>query len=131
MLPPTPKGVGFRAVNRMKKERKYLYEGMYIINATLSEEARKRALDKITNGIVERGGEIHKTHDQGRRRLAYEIRGKREGFYYLLYFSLPSLKHKELIKDYQLHEDLLRFMTMRTEKILETLEFKPLKPMER
>jgi small subunit ribosomal protein S6 len=115
----------------MKKERKYLYEGMYIINSTLSEEARKRALDKITNGIIERGGEIHKIHDQGRRRLAYEIGGKREGFYYLLYFSLPSLKHKDLIKDYHLHEDLLRFMTLQTDKVLETIEFKPLKTFER
>ncbi len=115
----------------MKKEKKYLYEGMYIINATLSEEARKRALDKITNGIIERGGEVHKIHDQGRRKLAYEIGGKREGFYYVLFFTLPALKHKELIKDYHLHEDLLRFMTMQTEKVQETLEFKPLKTIER
>ncbi len=115
----------------MKTGKECLYEGMYIINATLSEEARKKALDKIISGIVERGGEVHKIHDQGRRRMAYEVQGKREGFYYLLYFSLSPVKQKELVNDYQLHEDLLRFMTMRTEKILETLEFKPLKPIER
>lgn len=112
----------------MRKERKGLYEGMYILSATLSEDSRKKAFDKITEGIVQKGGEIHKIHEQGRRKLAYEIDGKREGFYYILYFTAPTPAISELWKDYQLHEDLIRFMTMRTEKVLETLEFKPLKP---
>ena len=37
----------------MKQNREGLYEGMYIISATLSEEARKKALEKITNNIIE------------------------------------------------------------------------------
>lgn len=111
----------------MHRERKGLYEGMYILSATLSEDSRKKAFDKITEGIVQKGGEIHKIHEQGRRKLAYEIDGKREGFYYVLYFTAPTPAISELWKDYQLHEDLIRFMTMRVEKVLETLEFKPLK----
>jgi len=111
----------------MKKERKGLYEGMYILNATLSDESRKKAFEKITDGILKKGGEIHKVHEQGRRKLAYDINGKREGFYYVLYFTVPTSVVVELWKDYPLHEDLIRFMTMRTEKVQETLEFKPLK----
>ena len=111
----------------MRKERKGLYEEMYILSATLSDESRKKAFEKITDGISQKGGEIHKIHEQGRRKLAYEIDGKREGFYYVLYFSAPTPIISELWKDYQLHEDLIRFMTMRVEKIQETLEFPPLK----
>ncbi|MBI5273087.1 MAG: 30S ribosomal protein S6 [Chlamydiia bacterium] len=111
----------------MKKERKGLYEGMYILSATLSDESRKKAFEKITDGIVQKGGEIRKIHEQGRRRLAYEIDGKREGFYYVLYFSAPTQAILELWKDYHLHEDLIRFMTMKVENVQETLEFKPLK----
>ena len=111
----------------MKKERKRLYEGMYILNATLSEEARKKALDKITESINEKGGEIHKVHEWGRRRLAYPIDKKREGFYYVIYFSLASFHIEELWKEYHLHEDLLRFTTLQAEKVLDSLEFKPLK----
>lgn len=110
-----------------KKERKGLYEGMYILSATLSDESRNKALGKITEGITQKGGEIHKTHEQGRRKLAYEIDGKREGYYYVLYFTVPTQVIGELWKEYHLHEDLIRFMTIRTEKVLETLEFKPLK----
>jgi small subunit ribosomal protein S6 len=111
-----------------KKERKGLYEGMYILSATLSDDSRKKAFDKITEGISEKGGEILKIHEQGRRKLAYEIDGKREGYYYVLYFSAPTQIIGELWKEYHLHEDLIRFMTMRTDKVLETLEFKSLKP---
>lgn len=112
----------------MKKDRKGLYEGMYILSATLSEESRKKAFDKITDGIVQKNGEIHKVHEQGRRKLAYEIDGKREGYYYVLFFTAPTSSVIDLWKDYQLHEDLIRFMTMRVENVQETLEFKPLKP---
>jgi small subunit ribosomal protein S6 len=108
------------------KERNQLYEGMYILNATLSEDARTKALDRITSEITSRGGEIHKVHDQGRKKLAYEIRGSREGYYFLLYFSAPSTKLAELWREYHLNEDLLRFLTLRTEEVKETLEFKKL-----
>ena len=108
------------------KERNQLYEGMYVLNATLSEEARKKALDRITSGIAERGGEIHKIHDQGRKKLAYEIRGAREGYYYLLYFSAPTSKLAELWREYHLNEDLLRFLTLKAEQVKESLEFKKL-----
>ena len=51
------------------KEKHQLYEGMYILNATLSEDARKKALDRITSSISERGGEVHKVHDEGKKKL--------------------------------------------------------------
>lgn len=111
----------------MKKQRKALYEGMYILSATLSEESRKKAFEKITDSILKQGGELHKVHERGRSRLAYSIDGKREGYYYVIYFTAPTSAITELWKDYQLHEDLIRFMTTRTEKVLETLEFQPLK----
>jgi len=108
------------------KENNQQYEGMYIFNATLSEDARKKALEKVTAGITGRGGEVQKVHDQGRRKLAYEIRGSREGYYYLVYFTSATSKLAEVWKEYQLNEDLLRFMTVRADEVKENLEFKKL-----
>lgn len=110
----------------MAKQKSHLYEGMYILSATLSDDARQKALDKVTSSIESRGGEIHKNFDQGRRKLAYEINGKREGYYYLLYFSVPTAVMAEMWKEYHLNEDLLRFMTLRAEKVPEKIEFKPI-----
>lgn len=110
----------------MNQNRQNLYEGMYVISATLSDDARHKALDRIQAGIVNHGGEIKKTHEQGRRRLAYEIDGHREGYYYIIYFTAPTSAIAELWQEYHLNEDLVRFITLRAEKVMEKIEFKPL-----
>lgn len=114
----------------MTQEKQNLYEGMYIISATLSDDARHKALDKIQKGITERGGEILKIHDQGRRRLAYQIDGHREGHYFLLYFNVIPSAILEMWQEYHLNEDLVRFMTLRTDKVMEKIEFKVLEEQQ-
>lgn len=114
----------------MSQKKQNLYEGLYVISATLSDDARNKALDKIQTGITQRGGEILKVHDQGRRRLAYEIDGHREGHYYILYFNLPPVAVDELWQDYHLNEDLVRFITLRTDEVMEKIEFKALEEQQ-
>lgn len=109
-----------------KQQRSHLYEGMYILSATLSDDARQKALEKITGGITGRSGEVKKTFDQGRKKLAYEINGRREGYYFILYFTAPAKVLKEMWKEYHLNEDLVRFMILRTPSVPEKIEFKPL-----
>ncbi len=109
-----------------KKETKNLYEGMYIIDASLSDDACTKALERISNTITEKGGEVHKVHDQGRRRLAYEINKKKVGIYYILYFTVRSSAIKEMWEEYHLNEDLVRFITLRVDEVKEKIEFKSL-----
>ncbi|MGA8165332.1 MAG: 30S ribosomal protein S6 [Waddliaceae bacterium] len=108
----------------MGEERQSLYEGMYIISSRLSEDARQKALDKIQQGITERGGEVIKVHDLRRKRMAYEIKGNREGHYYVLYFKTDPAAISDMWKDYHLNEDLIRFLTLRAEEVKEKIEFK-------
>lgn len=114
----------------MKEEKPNLYEGMYVISATLSDDARNKALDKIQSGITQKGGAIVKIHDQGRRRLAYQIEGHREGHYYIVYFNLRPSGVTELWQDYHLNEDLIRFITLRTDDVMEKIEFKALEEQQ-
>jgi len=114
----------------MSKARKNLYEGMYILSATLSEDARKKAIEKITSSINFHTGEVHKIFEQGRRKLAYEVNGRREGYYYVIYFTAGASSMPELWREYQLNEDLIRFMTLRVETVPESLEFKSLATTE-
>ncbi len=110
----------------MKKETKNLYEGMYIFSASLSDDALGKALERITSSIEQHGGEIHKVHEQGRKKLAYQIDGHKQGVYCLLYFSIAPSAILEMWKEYQLNEDLIRFMTLRTDEVKEKIEFKAL-----
>jgi len=110
----------------MKEEQPNLYEGMYILNPHLNEDGRQKVLSKLQEDITEKAGQIHKIHDYGRRRLAYEIDRHREGYYYIVYFSLlPSLV-SGLWAEYRLNADLLRFLTLRTDKVSEEIKFKQL-----
>lgn len=108
------------------KEKRNLYEGMFIVSPTLSDDARSKALERVKKEITDRGGEIMKEHDMGRKRLAYEVDGHREGYYYLFYFEVNAEAITDIWKEWHLNEDLIRFMTTRTEKVLESLEFKAL-----
>lgn len=110
----------------MVKERNHLYEGMYIFNTSLSDDARQKLLDKVTSNIVEKGGEVHKIFDQGRKRMAYEINKKREGHYFLVFFSAPTKTLEKLWREYRLNEDILRFMNLRVSQVPEKIEFQPL-----
>ncbi len=108
----------------MEKETPRLYEGMYLLNSGLSEEARKGALEHLQNEIAACGGEIQKIHERGRQRLAYQINGRREGYYYIIYFSVRPSAIMELWREYHLNENLMRFLTLRVEKVQESIEFK-------
>jgi small subunit ribosomal protein S6 len=110
----------------MSEQELRLYEGMYILNASLSEDALKKSLERITKTIEEGGGEIHKIHEMGRKKLAYQIDGHKQGQYFLLYFSVSPTLLQEMWKEYHLNEDLIRFATMRAEQVVEKIEFKPL-----
>lgn len=114
----------------MSQHSKNLYEGMYIISATLSDDARNKALDKIQKGITSRDGTILKIHDQGRRRLAYDIGGHREGYYYLVYFDVIPGAINELWQEYHLNEDLVRFVTLRADEVMEKIEFKTIEDQQ-
>lgn len=110
----------------MKPATLNLYEGMYVLSAHLSDDARAKAFEKIREKITSRGGEIVKIHDQGRRRLAYEIDRHREGYYYLMYFTINPSFINELWQEYHHNEDLIRFVTLKTDKVLEEIKFKQL-----
>lgn len=114
----------------MKDSNKNLYEGMYVISASLSDDARSKALDRIKESIVKHGGEVLQVHDWGRKRLAYEINGHREGYYSILYFEVVPSAISEMWHEYHLNEDLVRFITLSVEKVVDKIEFKTLQEVQ-
>ncbi len=114
----------------MRESKKNLYEGMYVISASLSDDARNKALERIKEGISKHGGEVLYVHDWGRRRLAYEINGHREGFYYIIFFEVAASAIAEMWHEYHLNEDLVRFITLRTDKVVEKIEFKQIQEVQ-
>ena len=66
------------------------YEVMYIIDASLSEEEINAIVEKF-KALVEANGTLNELELMGKRRLAYAINYKTEGYYVLMKFtSAPS-----------------------------------------
>ncbi len=85
------------------------YESMIIISPTLKEDESKKENEKITSFIEKNGGEIEKTDDWGKRRLAYEINKQADGYYFINHFKYDTAKIAELERTYQLNENVIRY----------------------
>jgi small subunit ribosomal protein S6 len=110
----------------MDKTKRNLYEGMYVVSAAISDEQRQRVMDELQSEITQHGGEVLKIHAQGRKRLAYEINGHRDAYYYVLYFEVKPEAIAPMWREYRLNTNLLRFITLTTEKVMDEIKFKSL-----
>lgn len=89
------------------------YEAMYVITPELEDEAIKGIIEKYTGIITANGGEIEKVDEWGRRRLAYPINYKIEGYYVLTTFAAASELPRELERNLNNDEGILRFLVVR------------------
>ena len=90
------------------------YEMIYIIDTGLEEAARKELMEKVSALIVNNGGEIEKVDDTwGKRRLAYAIDYKTEGWYVLVTFKAPVELPRELERNLQINENVLRYLVVK------------------
>jgi len=91
------------------------YEVLYVITPELDEEADKVVMDKFADIITTNGGEIEKTEVWGKRRLAYPIDYKTEGYYVLVVFNANPELPRELERNMRNDERLMRYMVTRKE----------------
>ena len=93
------------------------YEMFYIIDTDLEETARKELIEKVSALITNNGGEIEKVDETwGKRRLAYAIDYKTEGWYVLVTFKAPVELPRELERNLQINESVLRYLVIRLEE---------------
>lgn len=92
------------------------YELMYIIDTQLGEEARKALIERFNELITQNNGAVSKVDEWGKRRLAYEIDDKTEGYYVLVTFSADSLLPKELERNLEINESVMRYLITRLEE---------------
>jgi small subunit ribosomal protein S6 len=93
------------------------YEMIYIIDTGLEETARKELIEKVSALITNNGGEIEKVDETwGKRRLAYAIDYKTEGWYVLVNFKAPADLPRELERNLQINENVLRYLVVKLEE---------------
>lgn len=103
------------------------YEVMYVIDATLEDSARNELINRFSDLVKKNGGEIDRVDEWGKRRLAYAINYKTEGYYVLMYVKAPAELPKELERNFQINDKILRSLVIRYEGDVPAKR-EPLKP---
>ena len=94
------------------------YELMVIIDPEVDERNVEASLDKFLNVVRTDGGSVDKVDIWGRRRLAYEIKKKSEGIYAVVDFTAEPATTKELDRQLNLSEAVMRTKVLRAEEAI-------------
>ncbi len=89
------------------------YEVMIIFDASLEEETIRAAVDRFAELIRSRGGTPGKVDRWGRRRFAYEVNHRWEGYYMLLEASAEPEVMQELHRTLSLADEVIRHKVVR------------------
>jgi small subunit ribosomal protein S6 len=92
-----------------------LYETIFIARQDVPTTQVEALTKEFSDIIVKDGGSVKKTEQWGLRNLAYRINKNKKGHYVMFNFDAPSAAIAEMERNMKLHEDVLRFMTVRVE----------------
>lgn len=89
------------------------YEAIYILDAALPDDQQAAVVNKYRD-IIERGGGTIDDIDRGEpRRLAYEIKGRREGVYVVKNFRSEAATKDELDRIFRISDDVIRYLILK------------------
>ena len=89
------------------------YEVMFILDASLEEDAIQAVVDRATDLISRDGGSANRVDHWGRRRLAYEIDHRSEGYYVLIEATAEPAVVAELDRMLSLADEVMRHKVIR------------------
>ena len=105
------------------------YEVMYVIDTALEDQVRQELVARFASLVEQNGGKVDRIDEWGKRRLAYAINYKTEGYYVLMYISAPPALPRELQRNLQISESILRYLVIRFEGALPPKR-EPLRPFQ-
>ncbi|MBQ0065792.1 MAG: 30S ribosomal protein S6 [Firmicutes bacterium] len=91
------------------------YEIMYIINASLDEEAFAKVQDRLHGTVTNNGGSIDKVDDWGIKDFAYEIDHMTKGHYVVINVTANNEGIFEFQRRSRIDNNVVRIMVVKTE----------------
>jgi small subunit ribosomal protein S6 len=96
-----------------------LYEYTYIARQDIQPQQVDAITTEFAKIITDNGGKVAKTESWGLRTLAYKIKKYKKGHYVHLNLDAPHAAIAELERNARLHEDVIRYMTIRVDEFEE------------
>ena len=91
------------------------YESIIIINPSVDEEGMKTLIQKFTD-IINNEGKVESVDELGKKRLAYEIKKNKEGYYVIFNFEAKPELIAELERNYRITDEVLKFIVVKVEE---------------
>lgn len=88
------------------------YETTFIVNAALEDQDVEAVINKVNNYIENHGGNVFEVQRWGRRRLAYPINKKFNGYYVHIEFNAMSNIVPVIERFLVLEDTVLRHLTL-------------------
>src|SRR5262249_13737522 len=119
--PPAPLVPGLPFRNRPDGIRREvramrLYEAMYILDPGLDEDQQTALVDRFQALVGSQGGEVQHLDRWERRGLAYEVKGRREGYYVVMNFRGTPAVEAELGRVMGITDGVLRHLIGRMDE---------------
>ena len=92
------------------------YELVYVVSPDASDDQVAGLHTQVEETVSRMGGQIEKTDNWGRRRLAYEIGRHKEGTYVLEVFNGSGELMKELDRRLKVIDYVIRHLTVRVDE---------------
>jgi len=93
------------------------YEALLIVNPNLSEEDVENLSQKIKKGIEDLGASVVHTENWGKRRLTYEVKKSKKGYYLIYDCSVDSKDFAKKVDGLlRYNEEILKYMTIKMRK---------------
>jgi small subunit ribosomal protein S6 len=89
------------------------YEVMVIFDASLEEDAIRALVDRFTQQLTAAGAKAVHVDTWGKRRLAYPVRHRNEGYYVIIEANAEPNALSELDRQLTLADDVIRHKVMR------------------
>lgn len=93
------------------------YESTFIARQDISAQELGKLTDNFTKIVEKNGGKVVKNENWGLRNLAYRVKKNKKGHYIMLGLDAPTDAVNELERNYKINDNVVRFLTVRVEKI--------------
>ena len=88
------------------------YECLFIVDTEIGDDAVRAKVDKFIERI-KRNAEIVEVNEWGKRRLAYPINDKPEGYYTIVTFKSEPAYPAELERRFNIDETIMRYLVVK------------------
>ncbi len=88
------------------------YESVVIINPNVEETALKALIERFST-LINTDGKVEQVNELGKKRLAYEIKKNKEGYYVVYDFEAKPSLIAELERNYRITDEVIKFIVVK------------------